>query len=440
MHNFHSRNTVRYYLLVIILLAFLFFSNDFGLIDVQKTAIVMAAGIDREEDGFILTSQIAVPQSSSQGKSSQAVQLVSRGKTISEAFEQINTKTGWYPKLVFCKLIVIGEKAAQDNVFDALDFFLLDEYLADDCQVAVCEGLAKDVLNVSPLVDPSNSVAIGKVLSAHAERVGTVRPTTLKDFSIGYFGDSHSALLPVLKTEPQQEEISSSNSSENSGQGGQGSDETQSESEEQSGEDSQSNEGRQNGSEEQNSGESGQGGKSQNGGEKSQNKPVFSARQTALFVRGKWQGTLTPEETFAVNAAIGKLRLANYSVDHNGQTCTLTVKRNTPKIKLEVGKDGSSRVQIQLTLTAGIADYSKALDVNELADAGDIPDGIFFAAEKKLAAELTTAYEKARKVGCDVFGLEERLVKYKKRAYHQHKDTLLEKSSLTVKVRFEGVR
>lgn len=445
MHNFHSRNTVRYYLLVIILLAFLFFSNDFGLIDVQKTAIVMAAGIDREEDGFILTSQIAVPQSSSQGKSSQAVQLVSRGKTVSEAFEQINTKTGWYPKLVFCKLIVIGEKAAQDNVFDALDFFLLDEYLADDCQVAVCEGLAKDVLNVSPLVDPSSSVAIGKVLSAHAERVGTVRPTTLKDFAIGYFGDSRSALLPVLKTEPQQEEISSSNPSKNSGQGGQGSDESQSGSEEQSGGNSQSEESEQSGksqsgSEEQNSGESGQGGKSQNGGEKPQNKPVFSARQTALFVRGKWQGTLTPEETFAVNAAIGKLRLANYSVDYDGQTCTLTVKRNTPKIKLEVGKDGSSRVQVQLTMTAGIADYSKALDVNELADAGDIPDGIFFAAEKKLAAELTTAYEKARKVGCDVFGLQERLVKYKKREYHQHKDSLLEKSSLTVKVRFEGVR
>ena len=445
MHNFHSRNTVRYYLLVIILLAFLFFSNDFGLIDVQKTAIVMAAGIDREEDGFILTSQIAVPQSSSQGNSSQAVQLVSRGKTVSEAFEQINTKTGWYPKLVFCKLIVIGEKAAQDNVFDALDFFLLDEYLADDCQVAVCEGLAKDVLNVSPLVDPSSSVAIGKVLSAHAERVGTVRPTTLKDFAIGYFGDSRSALLPVLKTEPQQEEISSSNPSKNSGQGGQGSDESQSGSEEQSGGDSQSEESEQSGksqsgSEEQNSGESGQGGKSQNGGEKPQNKPVFSARQTALFVRGKWRGTLTPEETFAVNAAIGKLRLANYSVDYDGQTCTLTVKRNAPKIKLEVGKDGSSRVQVQLTMTAGIADYSKALNVNELADAGDIPDGIFFAAEKKLAAELTTAYEKARKVGCDVFGLEERLVKYKKREYHQHKDSLLEKSSLTVKVRFEGVR
>ena len=44
----HSRNSVRYYLIVAAVLIFLFFSNDFGLTDVQKTAIVMAAGIDRE--------------------------------------------------------------------------------------------------------------------------------------------------------------------------------------------------------------------------------------------------------------------------------------------------------------------------------------------------------------------------------------------------------
>ncbi|MBQ8446489.1 MAG: hypothetical protein IJX31_01785, partial [Clostridia bacterium] len=108
MHNVHTRNTVRYYILIVAVLAFLFFSNDFGLTDVQKTAIVMSVGIDREENEFILTSQIAVPQSSKQGNASQAVQLVSRGKTVAEAFEQINAKTGWYPKLVFCKLIILG--------------------------------------------------------------------------------------------------------------------------------------------------------------------------------------------------------------------------------------------------------------------------------------------------------------------------------------------
>ena len=87
--NLHGKNTVRYYLVFIVFLAFLFFSNDFGVLNVQKTAIVMAVGVDREEDTFIVTSQIAVPQSSSQGKTSETVQLVSRGNTVAQAFEEI---------------------------------------------------------------------------------------------------------------------------------------------------------------------------------------------------------------------------------------------------------------------------------------------------------------------------------------------------------------
>ena len=87
MDRLHSKNTVRYYLLIALSLVFLFFTNDFGLTDVQKTAIVMAVGIDREEDTFIVTSQIAIPESSKQGQSSKTVQLVSRGKTIAKAFE-----------------------------------------------------------------------------------------------------------------------------------------------------------------------------------------------------------------------------------------------------------------------------------------------------------------------------------------------------------------
>ena len=61
IHSFLSKNnranSVRYFLLVILVLAFLFFSGDFGLVNVQKTAIVMAVGVDREADEFIVTSQ-----------------------------------------------------------------------------------------------------------------------------------------------------------------------------------------------------------------------------------------------------------------------------------------------------------------------------------------------------------------------------------------------
>ena len=420
-----KHNPSRYYILIVLFLAFLFFTNDFGLIDTQKTAIVTAVGIDREGDEIILTSQIAIPQSSTQGKSTEAVQLVSRGKTVSQAFEGVNAKTGWYPKLVFCKLLILGKKVAEQNVFDVLDFFLLDEYLTDDCLVAVCDGLAKDMLDTSALVDPTSSLAIEKVLSTHAERVGSVHPTSLKEFAVGYFGDASSGLLPVLKKEKQKEGVPSQNAPSSS-------------------EETNSSTQKDNATQQEN----GEGGNGQSGGKEESHptqkqdasKTVFSAKETALFVRGIWRETLTPEEAFAVNAVIGKLHLASYSVAVKDETCTLTIKHNQPKITLSVGEKGTGSVKIRLTMTAGVADYSKAVDLNKLADVGDVPDGVFAAAEKKLTAELTSAYEKARAVGCDVFAIKERLTKYKNRKYQPKKEEFFNQTTLSVHVRFEGVR
>ncbi len=425
MYRRHTKNTVRYYILLVVALLFLFFSGDFGLTDVQKTAIVMAVGVDREEETFIVTSQIAIPQSSKQGKASETVQIVSRGKTVAAAFEDINAKTGWYPKLVFCRLILLGEKAVEKNAFDALDFFLLDEYMSDDCLLATCNGTAKDMLNITALVDPSGSVAIQKVLSTHAQRVGTVLPTTLREFAVGYFSDSKSSYLPLLKTQPQQEEIggsggSSGGSSSGGEQGGSGG----------SGSSSGGSSG----------GGSSQGGSSgggSQGGGSPQDKPVFSAGETALFVEGKRVGTLTREETFAFNAVKKDLKLAAYSVEHGGGTCTLSIKHNTSKTEFSLGKDGRATMKIHLTLTAGLLDYSQALPLEEGKDSGDVPKGVFDAAKKRLSSQIQTAFEKCRACECDIFELNSSLYKKNK---HADKQDLLQNAIAEIDVAFQGVR
>ena len=409
MDRLHSKNTVRYYLLIALSLVFLFFTNDFGLTDVQKTAIVMAVGIDREEDTFIVTSQIAIPESSKQGQSSKTVQLVSRGKTIAKAFEEINAKTGWYPKLIFCNLVVLGEKAAQANAFDALDFFLRDEYLSDNCYVATCHGLAKDILDTTALVDPSSSTAIQKVLSPHAERVGTVMPNTLKDFSIGYFSESKSGFLPVVQKQPQKEHVDGSTGDSGGGNGGGGTSGTN-------------------------------GGNGTSGGEKPSDNPVFSAGETALFVNGKWVETLQNEETFALGAVLNKLRLAAYSVEREGRTCSLTIKQNDPKITLHANTEDNFTLKIEVSMFAGMLDFSKAQSLDKIADAGDVPKEYFTYAAKKLESEIRTTYDKCKAVGCDVFGVRERLIKYERRRFHKHENTAFQNTRTEVTVRFRNLR
>ncbi len=432
MRKIHQKNTVRYFLIVLALLFFLFLSGDFGLVDVQKTAIVMAVGIDREEDAFIVTSQIAVPKSSDQGKANETVQIVSRGKTVADAFEEINAKTGWYPKLVFCRLIVLGERTVEDNAFDALDFFLLDEYLADNCLLATCEGFAKDILNTQALVDASGSLAIQKVLSSHAQRVGTVLPSTLREFAIGYYSESKSGFLPILKTQPQQEQIGSN--SEQASPNGSG-----------SGSGGRSGGGSASGAEGADGGSGsagGSGGSGGSGGQKSgeEEKPVFSASETALFYAGKKVDKFTEEETFAFNAVKNKLRLASYTVETEKGAYSLTIKRNTPKTGYKFSENGRILYEVEITVSAGLLDASKAFGVTEGIDGGAVPSEAFEAAEKLLKSQIVSTFEKARASECDVFGILAHLEKFKPRKFKEVKDDALRNASIDVTVRFQKIR
>ena len=65
---------------------------------------------------------------------------------------------------------------------------------------------------------------------------------------------------------------------------------------------------------------------------------------------------------------------------------------------------------------------------------------LFAAAEKKLSGEILEVFEKTRACGCDLFGVRDMLVKYKKRSLHHRADTLLDELIPEIKVTFRNVR
>ncbi|MDE5548308.1 MAG: hypothetical protein K2J30_04880, partial [Clostridia bacterium] len=62
--KFFKTIPMKIYVLIAAVFTFVFFSNDFGLVDIQKTAIIIAAGVDRTEQGFHLPAQIGKPKGS----------------------------------------------------------------------------------------------------------------------------------------------------------------------------------------------------------------------------------------------------------------------------------------------------------------------------------------------------------------------------------------
>lgn len=419
-----AKNTIRYYLLILLVLAFSFFTNDFGLIDIQKTALVISVGIDREEGDFIVTTQIALPKPDGQGE--QDTEIVSKGKTVANAFEKINAKTGWYPKLVFCQLIILGESAVKSNVFDALGFFLRNEYISDDCLLATCEGSARELLNAKNPVETLSGLAISKVLSSHAEEVGTVLPTTLRDFSQRYYSENKSGYLPIVKTEKPQEETKKSKQ-ENEKAQGQVRDERDFISIQ-----ATSQGGSSNSSQDKNSGKSGQGGEAE--------EKVFSASETALFRDGVLVGKLTKDETLTLSFVKSKLRLAVYLVENDEEEHALSVRRNAPKTKLSLEEKDAPKLEISLEITAGALDNNRADSIDELRNSPKAPNKVLRKAEEKLKEEILQVFEKTKSLNCDIFECVETLKRKEYSEYYKQKDSLLEKITAIVTVSFRTVR
>ena len=112
-------------LLIIVAAVFvLYLSNDFSLLDIKETALIVALGIDKDGDEIEVTAQLAVPKSSDQAANTPGTTVSGKGQTVAQALENIGVRTGWYPKLSFCNVLVLGEGILHGNVMESIDFFI----------------------------------------------------------------------------------------------------------------------------------------------------------------------------------------------------------------------------------------------------------------------------------------------------------------------------
>ena len=196
-----SKLSVLVYWLIFLLLACLFFTNDFGLVDIHKTSIITAVAIDTEEGEVLVTAEIAVPQPSQSGENIVYTQVQGSGLTIADALNEINAKTGFYPKLQFCKLILIGESCRDKQLFRVLGCFYRKNYSELTALVAMCEGNAYDMLAQKSNVSDMTSEAIRKVLSDEIEKSANATTSNLKSIAAMEF--SHSSGLLYTSPSPR---------------------------------------------------------------------------------------------------------------------------------------------------------------------------------------------------------------------------------------------
>ncbi|KRE69635.1 hypothetical protein ASL11_14745 [Paenibacillus sp. Soil750] len=147
--------------IVIIILTVLLLTGCWGRREVNEIAIVTATGIDlMENDSIRVTLLLAVPRligtSSVNGGGDSKLEVTAgwvvseQGKTVMEAY---NNLQGKLPRKIFFshnRVIVIGEKLARNGTLPILDFFIRNKQSQLKSTIIVTKFEATDVLKFKP--------------------------------------------------------------------------------------------------------------------------------------------------------------------------------------------------------------------------------------------------------------------------------------------------
>ena len=377
------------YLLVFAALAFLFFTNDFGLLDLRKTSVVIGVALDIEDDDVVLTAQLAVPQPAENGENTKFNVVTGKGVTVAAALNEVNVKTGFYPKMVFCKLIVLGESCFDRDLTELLDYFYRNEYTGLTLSVAACEGKASELIAQQFPCGNSATDVIDKLLSSEAQASGNVAATTVKELGEKLFSKSACAYMPFLENGILEE----SGGGEGGGEGG------------------------------------GSGGGSGGGAGGQCEESELTCNKCAVFSGGYCKGVLPKEQTFALNLLFNDVKHAFLESDSGEEQRVLGLRDCKGGVDLKI-EDGSPVVEFSFKSTAKVQDEENGFST-EHAKAERVKPEVLRAGEQTISGLFESLFESARAMECDVFGLRTMLYKKYYGKYEQYADGLY--NDVTVK-------
>ncbi len=366
----------KFYLIIFAIVFINFLTLDFLLIDVEKTALIVAIGIDKVEEGYEVTAQIAVPEATNQSTKSNESVIYAKGDTLYDAVSEIGNRTGWYPKLSFCNLIIIGNSVFEENVMGVVDFFVRSYKVEDSSILCASEKSAKELLmSISPL-DNISSFALTKIFVRDHSNASAILSTTVKDFSIFYYSPSKSGFMPEVKmvdTEDKGNNTSNASSlTSNSGSSG--------------------------------------------GGEKQNTPVVYDAESCLLFYDGKLVGKLSGDEClffsmFNKNANDAYFTLHVTDDDGNSGKALISIKKSSSRLKL-VKEDGSFKLKGELKMRIKISDTDFPQEMKEIATIGRLNEKMLSKAEEYVTNTLYSTFQKTKNLGADIF--ETKIMLYRK--------------------------
>ncbi|MDE6373901.1 MAG: Ger(x)C family spore germination C-terminal domain-containing protein [Clostridia bacterium] len=383
------------YVLIFIALTFLFFTNDFGLLDLRKTSVVIGVALDINDGEVELTAQLAVPQPAENGENTKFNVVSGNGATVAAALNDVNVKTGYYPKLVFCKLIILGESCFNEDLTRLLDYFYRNEYTGLTLSVAACQGNAGELIGQQFPCGNSATDVIDKLLSSEAQASGNVTATTLKKIGETLFSKSGSAYMPYLENGILED-------SEGGGEEGGGG-----------------------------SGGSGGGGGNQQCGESE-----LTCDKCAIFRNGYCAGVLPQRETFVLSLIENEVNHAFMESGEGEDTVVLGLRNCKGEVGLKFEKD-KPVVEFKFKATAKVQDSAEGFSPKTVAESHNDKD-VLKQGEQTLSMLFNSLVDILKQSDCDALGLRTKLYKQYYGKFEKYGETLLNDAQIKCDIKLKS--
>lgn len=187
----------------IFLILIVLFLSGCNYRELDKIAIAVGCGLEKVDDGYKITVQIADTQK--QGNSNSSTSPVRfknytyTDRTIHEAARGILTKL---PKKAYTKhmqILVIDEKIANNGINEIIDFWFREVELRNDFYVFVSKDSTPiEVLGVLTQIYPINSVGIRNLIENNFKYLGGTVLTTFDDLTSSYISKTKEIILPTI--------------------------------------------------------------------------------------------------------------------------------------------------------------------------------------------------------------------------------------------------
>ncbi|MDR1939740.1 MAG: hypothetical protein LBQ40_02975 [Clostridiales bacterium] len=196
MRNIKGKKKVL--ILFLTLSVFVLLSANIKNVGLNKRALVVGLGIDREGDEYELTAQtfMAKRVSDSSPGNGQALTVGAKGKSVDKAVAALNVKTGKTLSFALCYVVIIGGETAKNGVADALDFLINKSDIASNSMMLFTKEKAKDAMDINSPINQSGMMLLHDMLSDKQSKSYSVK--TIKDFNADYYSRSRASFVPVL--------------------------------------------------------------------------------------------------------------------------------------------------------------------------------------------------------------------------------------------------